>query len=428
MEPNPLWISPDVFNGLIEHARLLAAGLLLVPGFLALLVEGLTRKAKPPAAAEPARRAAEQGHLDSAERLGSARERPPAPPSDTAAGEQPAPTPERQLEPEPRSESGPAPVVEPARPSVEPDSVAAPSKAISLRARLARTSETLVGRLGGILNGRKVDAALIEELEMALFTADMGVATAESLLNRVKKEAMGSDADRVRKILRDSILEKLLRVEETRTESISGSGPHVILVLGVNGSGKTTTIGKLAARFSAQGKVVILGAGDTFRAAAIDQLQVWGERVGCQVIAGKPGGDPAAVAFDTVKTAIAIKADVAIIDTAGRLQTKKPLMEELGKIARVLGRDIPEAPHETLLVLDSNTGQNAISQTRLFAEVTRLTGLVLTKLDGSAKGGVIVGLADEFGIPVHFVGVGEGIEDLRDFRAEEFVDALFGED
>jgi len=172
---------------------------------------------------------------------------------------------------------------------------------------------------------------------------------------------------------------------------------------------------------------VVLGAGDTFRAAAIDQLQVWGERVGCEVIAGQPGGDPAAVAFDTVKAAIAAEADIAIIDTAGRLQTKKPLMEELGKIARVLGRDLPGAPHETLLVLDSNTGQNAISQARLFTEVTTVTGLVLTKLDGSAKGGVIVGLADEFGIPVHFVGVGESIEDLRDFQAEEFVDALFGE-
>ena len=156
-------------------------------------------------------------------------------------------------------------------------------------------------------------------------------------------------------------------------------------------------------------------------------MQVWGERVGCDVIAGEPDGDPAAVAFDTVKAALARKADVAIIDTAGRLQTKKPLMEELGKIARVLGRDLPDAPHETLLVLDSNTGQNAISQGRLFTEVAEVTGLVLTKLDGSAKGGVIVGLADEFGLPVRFVGVGEGIEDLRDFDASEFVDALFDE-
>jgi fused signal recognition particle receptor len=201
--------------------------------------------------------------------------------------------------------------------------------------------------------------------------------------------------------------------------------PHVILVLGVNGSGKTTTIGKLASIYKQAGQRVVLGAGDTFRAAATEQLQAWGERVGCDVITGPDGGDPSAVAFDTVKAAVARNADVAIIDTAGRLQTKKPLMEELAKLARVIGKDLPDAPHECLLVLDSNTGQNAISQARLFSEVTTLTGLVLTKLDGTAKGGVIVGLADEFGIPVKYVGVGEAIEDLRDFSAEEFVEAVF---
>jgi fused signal recognition particle receptor len=199
----------------------------------------------------------------------------------------------------------------------------------------------------------------------------------------------------------------------------------VILVLGVNGSGKTTTIGKLAARHAAQGRRVILGAGDTFRAAAIEQLQVWGERVGCEVIAGRPGGDPSAVAFDAVKAAGARGADVVIIDTAGRLQTRQPLMEELGKIVRVIGRAQEGAPHETLLVLDANTGQNAISQARLFTEAAGVTGLVLTKLDGTAKGGVIVGLADALGIPVRYVGVGEAVEDLRDFSAEEFVQALF---
>jgi fused signal recognition particle receptor len=170
---------------------------------------------------------------------------------------------------------------------------------------------------------------------------------------------------------------------------------------------------------------VILGAADTFRAAAIDQLQIWGERIGCEVIAGSQGGDPSAVAFDTLKAAKARGADVAIIDTAGRLQTKKPLMEELGKLSRVISREIPGAPHETLLVLDANTGQNALSQAALFSEVAPVTGLVLTKLDGTAKGGVIVGLADAFGIPVRFVGVGEAVEDLRDFSAEDFVEALF---
>jgi fused signal recognition particle receptor len=193
----------------------------------------------------------------------------------------------------------------------------------------------------------------------------------------------------------------------------------------VNGSGKTTTIGKLGARYRAEGRRVVLGAGDTFRAAAAEQLQIWGERSGCEVIAGASGGDPAAVAFDTLKAARARGADVAIVDTAGRLQTKAPLMEELGKIRRVIAREMPGAPHETLLVLDANTGQNAISQARLFTEVAPVSGIVLTKLDGTAKGGVIIGLADEFGIPVRWVGVGEGAEDLREFRAADFVDALF---
>jgi fused signal recognition particle receptor len=199
----------------------------------------------------------------------------------------------------------------------------------------------------------------------------------------------------------------------------------VILVLGVNGSGKTTTIGKLAAHHQQAGRSVIMGAGDTFRAAAIEQLQTWGERVGCEVVAGKPGADPASVAFDTVKAAKAKDIDVAIIDTAGRLQTKVPLMEELSKIVRVIGKDLEGAPHETLLVLDANTGQNAISQAHLFTEAAGVSGLVLTKLDGTAKGGVIIGLADEFGIPVRYVGVGEKVEDLRYFSADDFVNALF---
>jgi fused signal recognition particle receptor len=296
-----------------------------------------------------------------------------------------------------------------------------------LRDRLRRTSDTLVGRLGGLLAGRSVDAELMDDLEMLLFSADLGVPTAQSLLDRVRQAISGSDASAVRGVLREAILEKLRRAEPAAGGLRLAGKPHVILVLGVNGSGKTTTIGKLAARHAKAGHKVVLGAGDTFRAAAIEQLQAWGERVGCEVIAGAAGGDPSAVAFDTVKAATARGADVAIIDTAGRLQTKKPLMEQLGKMSRVIGRDLPDAPHETLLVLDANTGQNAISQARLFTEVATVTGIVLTKLDGTAKGGVIVGLADEFGIPVKHVGVGESVEDLRDFDAEEFVDALFAE-
>jgi fused signal recognition particle receptor len=325
----------------------------------------------------------------------------------------PPPAPEAEAEPEAVGEPEPVPVPIPPPPPAR------------LRDRLRLTSENLVGRLGQLLGGRTVDAELLEELEMLLFSADLGVQTAESLLAAVRAQASGAGADTVRAVLRQGILEKLQRVEPAGEPLATAGTPHVILVLGVNGSGKTTTIGKLAARYQAAGSSVILGAGDTFRAAATEQLQTWGERVGCGVVTGPSGGDPSAVAFDTVKAAVARKIDVAIIDTAGRLQTEKPLMEELSKLVRVIGRDLPGAPHESLLVLDSNTGQNAISQARLFSEVAAVTGLVLTKLDGTAKGGVLVGLADEFGIPVKYVGVGEAIEDLRDFSAEEFVEAVF---
>jgi fused signal recognition particle receptor len=301
---------------------------------------------------------------------------------------------------------------------------AEPARPARLSDRLRLTREALVGRLGALLGGRRVDAEVLEELEVLLLGADLGVRTADALLQAVRKEASGADAEGVRRVLHDAILAKLRRVQPA-AESAPVGKPHVVLVLGVNGSGKTTTIGKLAARHRAQGRHVLLGAGDTFRAAAIEQLQAWGERVGCEVIAGTAGGDPAAVAFDTVKAAVARGADVAIVDTAGRLQTQRPLMEELAKIARVIGRELPGAPHEVLLVLDANTGQNALSQAKLFTQAARVTGLVLTKLDGTAKGGVIVGLADEFGIPVRYVGVGESALDLRDFDAQEFVDALF---
>jgi len=307
-----------------------------------------------------------------------------------------------------------------------PAAIRVESPPARLAERLRRTSEALVGRVGALLGGRTVDNALLGELEGVLMAADLGVRTADDLLRRVRDGAAGAEGEAVCALLRVGILEKLRRVEPAAGTCLTTSGhPHVILVLGVNGSGKTTTIGKLAARHVAAGHRVVLGAGDTFRAAAIEQLQSWGERAGCEVIVGKAGSDPSAVAFDTVKAAGARGADVAIIDTAGRLQTKKPLMEELGKLARVIGKCQEGAPHETLLVLDANTGQNALSQTRLFTEVTDVTGLVLTKLDGTAKGGVIVGLADEFGIPVKHVGVGESVDDLRDFSADEFVEALF---
>ncbi|MBW1845204.1 MAG: signal recognition particle-docking protein FtsY [Deltaproteobacteria bacterium] len=322
-----------------------------------------------------------------------------------------------------------------ARAAADPDgAIAAPAaeaikppQTARMRDRLGRTRESLVGRIGELFGGRTVDAPLLDELEALLFEADLGVQTADSLLAKVRSDAHGGDAAAVKGVLRDAILEKLRRVEPAAEVAVTGK-PHVILVLGVNGAGKTTSIGKLAARHRAAGRSVILGAGDTFRAAAMEQLGIWGERVGCEVIAGPSGGDPSAVAFDTVKAAVARGIDVAIIDTAGRLQTKRPLMEELGKMVRVIGKGAADAPHEVLLVLDATTGQNAISQAQLFAEVAGVTGIVLTKLDGTAKGGVLIGLADALGIPVQFVGVGEAAEDLRAFSADEFVEALFDEE
>jgi len=361
-------------------------------------------------------------------RLGTAPlelEPPPALVVEPATEPAVAAQPEPQAEPEPELEPEPEPVAVAEAPAPEPigEPGPEPPRSVRLRDRLARTREALVGRVGGLLGGRTLDADALGELEALLFSADLGVRTAEDLLQSVRSQAIGGDAAAVQAALCEAIRTKLARVEIA--EPPLAGPPHVILVLGVNGSGKTTTIGKLAARHARAGRKVVLGAGDTFRAAAIEQLQVWGERVGCEVVSGQAGGDPAAVAFDTLKAAVARNADVAIIDTAGRLQTQKPLMEELTKIARVIGREVEGAPHETLLVLDSNTGQNAISQARLFTEAAQVTGLTLTKLDGSAKGGVIVGLADEFGIPVRYVGVGEGLDDLRDFSANEFVEALF---
>ncbi len=317
---------------------------------------------------------------------------------------------------------GRAPAAEPAPPEERLAPAPPPAR---LGERLRRTHDHLVGRLGALLSGGTLDAALLDELETLLFGADLGVRTAQSLLDEVRRQAAGADAARVREVLRGAILERLRRVE---CPAAPLAAPlHVVVVLGVNGSGKTTTIGKLAAHYRAAGRKVLLGAADTFRAAAIEQLQSWGERVGCDVVSGRPGGDPSAVAFDTVKAAAARGADVAIVDTAGRLQTRRPLMDELAKLVRVIGREREGAPHEILLVLDANTGQNAISQARLFTEVVGVSGLVLTKLDGTAKGGVIVGLADEFGLPIRYVGVGEAVEDLREFSAEEFVEALFEE-
>jgi fused signal recognition particle receptor len=426
-------ILSDLDSWIRQYPWALVAITGLGPLLLGLLVERLGRGASKRAEAE----AIELAPPDTAGIEPDARGESPAAPIDSVAepieerpaepaAEAPAPTP--TVEPVAEAPT-PTPTVVPAAEAPTPTPTVEPAVAprARLRDRLLHTSEALVGRLSSVLGGRRVDEALLEELEEILFTADLGVSTAEALLERVRAEGQGGDGDSVRELLKRAMGDMLAAAERDDQAFDLKGNPHVVLVLGVNGAGKTTTIGKLAARHRALGRSVLLGAGDTFRAAAIEQLQTWGERVGCEVVAGEAGGDPASVAFDTVKAAVARGAEVAIIDTAGRLQTKKPLMEELGKIVRVIGRDVPDAPHEILLVLDANTGQNAISQARLFAEVADVSGLVLTKMDGTAKGGVIVGLANEFRIPVHFVGVGEGVDDLREFDSAEFVEALFGD-
>jgi len=296
-----------------------------------------------------------------------------------------------------------------------------------LKQGLSKTSESLVGRIDRLLLGKKeIDADTLEELEEILITADIGVTTTVELIRgleqRLKRDEL-RDGDALRKALRDDILS---RMEPYAVPlQTSGSSPFVILVIGVNGVGKTTTIGKLASRFTLDGKKVLMAAGDTFRAAAADQLAIWGDRAGVDLIRHKDGGDPSAVVFDACKAAIARKVDVLIIDTAGRLHTKVNLMEELKKIFRIVGREIPGAPHETLLVLDAATGQNALSQARLFRDAAAVSGIALTKLDGTAKGGIAVAVCNELKIPLRYIGVGESVDDLRDFDPRQFVDALF---
>ncbi|MDR3541227.1 MAG: signal recognition particle-docking protein FtsY [Desulfosporosinus sp.] len=296
-----------------------------------------------------------------------------------------------------------------------------------LKAGLTKTRENFVEKIEQVFTGRKkIDEELYEELEEVLIRSDVGVSTSFDLVERLRKEV------RLRKIADPSELTLVLQelivdlLGEEQTLTFAKQGPSVILVVGVNGVGKTTTIGKLANWFKKDGKRVIMVAGDTFRAAAIDQLEVWGERSGVEVIKHREGSDPAAVAYDAVQAAKSRNLDVVIVDTAGRLHNKVNLMEELRKVKRVIEREIPGAPHEVLLVLDATTGQNALQQAKLFQEVAGVTGIVLTKLDGTAKGGVVLGIRGETQIPVKWIGIGEAMEDLRPFVPKDFAAALFG--
>jgi fused signal recognition particle receptor len=298
-----------------------------------------------------------------------------------------------------------------------------------LKESLTKTRQSFVEKIDVLIHrGRAIDEDLYEELEEILVQADVGVNTAMELVERTRrtvKERRLDDAGELKDILKEHIRDML--GSETTPLNISSEAPTVMMVVGVNGVGKTTTIGKMAHQFKSDGMKVIIGAADTFRAAAIDQLEVWAERIGVDLIKHREGADPAAVAFDSLQAAKARNADLLIIDTAGRLHTKTNLMEELKKISRVLNQVTAGAPHEVLLILDATTGQNAVNQARLFGEAVGVTGIALTKLDGSAKGGIVIAIKQSLDIPVKLIGIGEGMEDLRPFSPVDFVDALFAD-
>ncbi|MDE0808136.1 MAG: signal recognition particle-docking protein FtsY [Alphaproteobacteria bacterium] len=296
-----------------------------------------------------------------------------------------------------------------------------------LTSGLSLTSDKLVGGITALFNKKKLDAATLQELEDLLITSDLGVATAAKLTANLAREKFDKEVtdEEVREAFAADITEILAPVAEP-LEINPSNRPHVVLVCGVNGSGKTTTIGKLAQQWKTEGKTVWLAAGDTFRAAAIEQLQVWGQSAGVPVVARPQGSDPAALAFDAMNEARGAGADVLMIDTAGRLQNRAELMDELAKVVRVIKKQAPDAPHDCLLVLDGTVGQNAHNQVKVFREMVDVSGLIVTKLDGSARGGVVVALAEDFGLPVHAVGVGEQPDDLRPFEARAFARGLMG--
>ena len=304
-----------------------------------------------------------------------------------------------------------------------------PSWLDRLRAGLSKSTDKLTDGIAGIFRKRKLDDAALEELEEILITADLGPATAAKLTANLAATRFDKEVtdEEVRGALAEDIA-AILEPVATPLAIDAARKPHVVLVVGVNGSGKTTTIGKLAQRYRGQGLDIVLAAGDTFRAAAVEQLKIWGERAGCPVIAGKPGGDAAGLAYDALEQARTRGADLLLIDTAGRLQNKADLMAGLEKISRVLKKLDEAAPHDCVLVLDATVGQNAHSQVEIFRDIVAVSGLVVTKLDGSAKGGVLVALAEKFALPVHAIGVGEGAEDLRPFDAEIYARDLMGLD
>src|ERR1700691_5796160 len=308
------------------------------------------------------------------------------------------------------------------------DEVQKPNFIERMKEAVSRTRENLAERIEDVVSiGKEIDRSTLDDLEATLIGADLGTTTTHEVLEKLRDKADRKqirDVNELKRLLKEELLAILTSTDSRPVAKVDGT-PEVIMVVGVNGAGKTTTIGKLAQVFRAQGKTVLLCAADTFRAAAIEQLEIWGQRTGTEVIKTKPGGDPSAVLFDALQSAIARKTDYVIVDTAGRLHTKQNLMLELEKMKRTAQRIVPGAPHETLLVMDATTGQNGLQQARQFTQSSGVTGIVLTKLDGTAKGGVVVAISRELGLPVRFVGIGEKAGDLLPFDPKDFVDSLF---
>ncbi len=352
---------------------------------------------------------------------------PPIEEADHSEAE-PAPQPDSQPEQGEADEAASTDTAEDTTPEPEPQEPEETKRGIFGRMadRLLKTREKISGSIDRITLGKKIDDEVLDELEEVLVTADLGVPTTLDLIEGLRGKVARKELDDA-EALKNSLSQGIQGVlEDTAPPPARDNDPHVIMVVGVNGVGKTTSIGKLAHRFQNQeGRQVLLAAGDTFRAAAGEQLEIWAERAGCDIVRQQHGADPSAVAWDAIDAALNRHKDLVIIDTAGRLHTKVNLMEELKKVHRVVGKRLPEAPHEVLLVLDATTGQNAVNQAKLFNETVPLTGLVLTKLDGTAKGGVVVAIAKELKLPICYVGLGEGIEDLRPFDPAEFAKALF---
>jgi len=357
---------------------------------------------------------------------------PKPPPKKVEAPEVEARRPAEKAPPPPEAPPAPAEVVVPEEaPAVAPTPEALPpvvskKDVAGLRKGLAATRGGFMARLKALFTGKKeIDPAILEQLEEVMLTSDVGVKTTQAILERLREQMNKSE------LADTDAVWAALRAEATRILSIpvpkaAPKKPLVVLMVGVNGVGKTTTIGKLATKWNADGRKVILAAGDTFRAAAVQQLEVWGKRVGAEVVKGKEGADPGAVAYEATKKSVEAQADVLLVDTAGRLHTKVNLMDEIKKVKKTINKALEGAPHETFLVIDATTGQNALTQATLFKEALELTGLILTKLDGTAKGGVVLGVCDELKVPVRYIGLGERAEDLREFVAADFVEALFG--